>query len=411
MLALAGSASAAVYTVTSTADDGSEGTLRWAITQAQANGGADTINITATGTITLGSTWAGAPRSAFYISDALTITGSGVTIAGNNTFRFASVYNTSLDISGVTFTNFNATGGNGGSVSRCPGGGGALGAGGVIFANQANLTISDVTFSGNTAKGGNGGEGGGSSTSTGGGPGGGGMGGNGANAYYGAGGAANDPSGLGAGPAGSNSGAAGNFGAGASGPANKTGKTGGFGGGGSGGSRTQTAAGAGGFGGGNGGNGGGAQGAGGGGAGMGGAIFMLGGTATISNSDFINNSALLGLGGTYQQAQDGQGLGGAIFNANGVLTVSETTFDGNAAAQGAANVYGFFGTTGVINNTGSVTLINSPDAFLASGSSVNYGFVEGTTWTEITIAIPEPATMGLLVLGGVAVLVRRRRVA
>lgn len=69
------------YTVTSTADDGGAGTLRWAITNANSHSGPDAINFNlpgGAGTITLGSNL---PR----ITDPVTIDGSGqsVTIDGN----------------------------------------------------------------------------------------------------------------------------------------------------------------------------------------------------------------------------------------------------------------------------------------------------------------------------------------
>src|SRR5262245_25784763 len=46
----------AAYHVTSLSDDGSAGTLRWAITQANANAGADAIDFQVSGTITLNGT-------------------------------------------------------------------------------------------------------------------------------------------------------------------------------------------------------------------------------------------------------------------------------------------------------------------------------------------------------------------
>ncbi len=55
----------------------------------------------------------------------------------------------------------------------------------------------------------------------------------------------------------------------------------------------------------------------------GGAIFNDDGTATITNSNFVDNSTLYG-------------LGGAIDNLGGTLTVTGGTFQGNTSFQGGA---------------------------------------------------------------------------
>lgn len=82
---LSSTAEAASYTVTKTSDDGSSGTLRWAITQANSSAGADTIDFAngVTGTITLTSDLPS-------ITDDLTITGPGeanLTIDGDSSYR------------------------------------------------------------------------------------------------------------------------------------------------------------------------------------------------------------------------------------------------------------------------------------------------------------------------------------
>ena len=60
----------ATFTVTNTLDDGSAGSLRWAILQANLAPGFDTINVTANGTVTLVS-------SQIVISNPLFINGPG----------------------------------------------------------------------------------------------------------------------------------------------------------------------------------------------------------------------------------------------------------------------------------------------------------------------------------------------
>jgi hypothetical protein len=90
-------------TVTSIADDGSSGTLRWAIGQANANGSINQIifNPGLTGTIVLTSNLPA-------ITKTLTITGPGtsvITVSGNrlyNMFRLVTL-NTTLTVSALTF--------------------------------------------------------------------------------------------------------------------------------------------------------------------------------------------------------------------------------------------------------------------------------------------------------------------
>jgi len=79
------SVQAATFTVTSLADDGSAGTLRWAMTQANSAAGADVIefNNSLSGTITLTS-------SLPAITENLTIVGLGqanLTIDGVGSYR------------------------------------------------------------------------------------------------------------------------------------------------------------------------------------------------------------------------------------------------------------------------------------------------------------------------------------
>ncbi len=166
---------AATYTVTSTADTGDAGTLRWAIDQANANAGS-TINIANNlGTITLGS-------SLQIITQAVTINGgTGNSISGNNLYRIFFVDTASstaaVNISNINLIDGRAQGGAGGSG----GGGGGLGAGGAIFVNSGAVSVQRVNFANNSAIGGAGGFGGAGvgATQSGGGGGLGGAGGNG----------------------------------------------------------------------------------------------------------------------------------------------------------------------------------------------------------------------------------------
>jgi fibronectin-binding autotransporter adhesin len=125
------------WTVTSTLDDGSTGTLRWAIGQANSAGGAETINFDPTvfatsQTITLNGTQ-------LELSDTTgteTITGpaAGVTVSGNNASRVFQVDGgVTASISGLTIS-----------------GGQTDSAGAGIF-NSGNTALIDCTISGNTA--------------------------------------------------------------------------------------------------------------------------------------------------------------------------------------------------------------------------------------------------------------------
>lgn len=138
--------------VTSLLDDGSSGTLRWAITQANATAGGiyDSITFDINGTITLASAL---PQ----ITQNLTVTGNGRTktvISGNNAYRPFNIASTkSLTISDMTLQNGQST--NGGLVFN---GSGTLSANNVRFTgmsggsavfnnnNGAVSTLTDTTF-------------------------------------------------------------------------------------------------------------------------------------------------------------------------------------------------------------------------------------------------------------------------
>ncbi|MCW1922954.1 autotransporter-associated beta strand repeat-containing protein [Luteolibacter arcticus] len=154
VLALPVVSSAGTYTVTSNADTGATGTLRWAIAQANANAGS-TINLNNNlGTITL-------TKAMDIITAAVTINGgTGNTVSGNNLHRIffvdAATPTAAVNISNLSLINGRAKGGDGGAG----GGGGGLGAGGAIFVNSGAVRVQGVTFANNAAIGGLGGAGG-----------------------------------------------------------------------------------------------------------------------------------------------------------------------------------------------------------------------------------------------------------
>ena len=383
-------ATAAIITVTTLADSGA-GSLRQAITDANSQVGiyvgANTIQFdsslftggdqTITALFANRQTTAGVTTTNWYGPTAYRITSNisipaptgnnGLTISAQQsglandvsfTQRVFSVNNgASLSLSDLTLSGGLARGGNGGTPGgRSAGGGGAMGAGGAIFADRATLSITDVTFMNNQAVGGNG-TFSASSSSSGGGAGGGGMaanggGGSGSSSAGNPGGAGGGPNGgaaggsngisggLGGGAGGANGTngtitAVGGFGGGGGAPGNgasRAGGTGGFGGGGGGGATLNRTAGGTIFGGGNGGSGGLGTG---GGAGFGGAIFMVGGTATVTNSTFTSNSAI---GGPSNTANRAMGAGGAIFNVNGNLSIINSTISDNIATNGSLDL-------------------------------------------------------------------------
>jgi outer membrane autotransporter protein len=196
------SAQAATFTVNSMADDGTAGTLRWAMEQTIAAGaGSHTIDLQL-----------GAPTTVTLTDDlpvfddpAVTVeitSGSHtLTIDGHHDHRVFVVVAGNVTLRNMAIINGAADGGDGAAGSG--GGGGGLGAGGALFVNSgAAVTLHNVAFDGNTATGGAGGAG---ATANGGG-GGGGLEGNGAAGANGGGGGGGL---FGNGGAGSNGGGAG----------------------------------------------------------------------------------------------------------------------------------------------------------------------------------------------------------
>jgi CSLREA domain-containing protein len=133
------------YTVNSTADtddgvcDATNCTLREAINAANAHAGADTINFSVSGTITLGSA---SPT----ISDALTIDGAGQTItldgAHQHTVLFVPL-GPSLSLKNLTI--INGTSDECADPSHCDGG--------AIFTGFTDVSITNCSFSNNSASG------------------------------------------------------------------------------------------------------------------------------------------------------------------------------------------------------------------------------------------------------------------
>mgnify|MGYP000926722234 FL=1 len=138
---------AATYTVTSTEDTDAEGTLRWAIVQANANPGSQIDLADSLGTITLTS-------SLPLITAAVTIHGGvGNTVSGDDLHRifFVDAPGSAVTIEGLHLAHGLAKGGNGGDL-----GGGGLGAGGALFVASGAVTVRSVSFANNSAVGGNG---------------------------------------------------------------------------------------------------------------------------------------------------------------------------------------------------------------------------------------------------------------
>ena len=345
--------------------DANPNTLRYALANACAGSNIDLTPLS--GDITL--------TSRLRIDDNMTITGPGpgnLAIDGAHNTRLFFIGNGSVAISGLTLQNGVAQGG--GSVF----GGGGAGMGGAIFMEGGELTLSNMTFTGNEAVGG--GSGTATLCTT--------------NCDYGGGGFAGDAvspeqggsSGDLFGVAGPSNGASGGIGGGGAGTGvlqSSTALNGGNGGFAAGGGTarytlgTLTQSGNGGFG---GGGAGGADGSipkgvsavlpgsggygagngyetltcaiptptcpagypyigeGGSGAGFGGAIFEYTGQLTLNGVQFLNNSAvggtLAGLSG--QSAGFGQGKGGALFIYNGAILINNSSTFG-ASGLGQAN--------------------------------------------------------------------------
>lgn len=293
------------------------------------------------------STAGGAIRNSGTVSlSELTIrsstTGDALGSGGNGGLGGAVYNNGTLTIDRVTVHDCfarGARGANGVAPGGGSGGGGAPGMGGAIYNDiDAVCTITNSTFSSNTAQGGRGGNGtfhqGTGTVASAGGSGGGLNGGNAGNAN-GGGGVGGWGSGGGGGGSIGGAGAAGGFGGGGggggasswggnSGPPGAAGQYGGAGGQGccSGGS------------------------GGGGGAGLGGAIFNRSATLDITNCTFAYNDAIGGNGGNgwfSGPGAVGNGKAGAIFNLSGTVNLNNSLFAENTSTSDAPSLFGSFG--------------------------------------------------------------------
>jgi len=290
-LALPAVSQAATYVVTATADSGA-GSLRAAISDANASPGADTITFASggQGVITLASALPA-------ITDSLAIEGvfGAVTIDGANTYRgFVINGPINVTLSNLVIRNVRAVGSNGGEgMPYGGGGGGGLGAGAGVLVGAGSPTVSIVSTAINNAAvfGGNGG----SIPMSGGN-----TGGNGGDAGFP--GSSGGVGGTGSGPA-STAGVLG--GGGAGGGSGFSPGADGEGGGGGGAGYSSQPAGVSSFLGGAGGAGGMRAGGGGGGGAAGAAVFAFTGSVTFVNSGYSNLSATAGTGGASSSGSPG----------------------------------------------------------------------------------------------------------
>jgi autotransporter-associated beta strand protein len=450
----ASAASAATFTVNSTADGVGAGTLRWAINQANATAGADTIVFDAglAGSVTIDIGIGDLPA----LVEDVTIDMGGKTLDANGNRGFFA-YSGTVVIENGTIANAEAKGGEGGY------GGGGAGMGGALFvAENADVTVRSVTFSNNRAEGGDapsiaiaGGGMGGDSGNSNANAGGGGIGsqaGGGANSDDGGPGIVTGAAGggdAGTNDGGPNGGGGANYGGGSGGgggggiggqagsgpvPGAQHGGNGGFGGGGGGGGLFDGNGGNGGFGGGGGGarynllggdggyGGGGGfssnagnegaggfgggnaasgpgSGKGGGGAGMGGAIFVMeGGSLKIEGATSLSGSTV-GVGNS-ATGVDGRAFGSAMYlHGSGTLEIGNITGTQTVAGN-------IVDETGLIN--GGYAWVGNIDGRAAGswGLSVDAGsgtvhltgiasrFSGGLTITSGTVAFDDEGGLG-----------------
>ncbi len=122
------------YTVTSTADTDTVGTLRWAINRINTGSGGDTINfdpILGGKTITL-------TEALPSIKKACTFNGNRITISGDDIRGILKILNVDVLLDGITFINARGEQDNGDSA---------------VNSKNGNLTITNCIFSGNTMNG------------------------------------------------------------------------------------------------------------------------------------------------------------------------------------------------------------------------------------------------------------------
>lgn len=310
-------------------------------------------------------------------------TAAGIGGGGGGAGIGGAIYSTQSQvvISGTTFTQNMAQGGNGGSGYS--GGGGGAGIGGAVFNLETSLTITNSTFLTNKALGGNAG-----------------------NIYQ-----ASSSNGAGGGSGGGASpGGNGNFGGGGSGGGTTTvqngtnGGLGGFGGGGGGTGNDSAhigvgAPGAGGFGGGNGGSGnpvgvGGGTGASGG-SGLGGTIYSIDSQITLTGMTFTTNEAAGGTPGNTPPidkngAPGSQAWGGGLYLNNGSLTLVGSAFSGNKVTGGnggnATDYLGLGGQGGTAS--GGAVVLYGVSASVTGGSfdsNIALGGIGGAKGSQASI--------------------------
>jgi hypothetical protein len=160
------------FTVTSTADSApannpTSGTLRWAVEQADATTGSNTINFNLGSSPQVIALTAGQLELNMQnASTSITIDGPGanlLSISGNNASRVFAVYYGTASISGVTITGGAVDRGAGVrdigstvSLTDCTvsGNSASVNGGGIYNQNGGQLTLTDCTVSGNTTAGG-----------------------------------------------------------------------------------------------------------------------------------------------------------------------------------------------------------------------------------------------------------------
>ena len=317
--------------------------------------------------------------------DTLTIGGQGALLNGAGAHRSLFAYAGGVTINNLTIENAVARGGAGGEGVTAGGGGGAGLGGGLFVAAGADVTLSGVRFSKNSAVGGGGGAATNPTGGGGGGGGGGGLGGGGGGgAGLGGGGGGGVGSGGFGGPGGQPGGrglipgaAGGGVGSGASGGGGGGGASGGGGGGVHGGGGAGSDGGGGGFGGGGGGGSnfegfggfGGAGGFGGGGGGLSG----HGGFGGGGGGGLSGHGGFGGGGGGIGGGGGGLGAGGDIFvQQGGMLTIDGGTLSGGFAKGG-----------GVLGEAGSEQpgLGLGGGIFLQGDETVTFAPAKGVTET------------------------------
>jgi len=144
--------------VTSNADTGAAGTLRWAVGVANANpAGLDTIDILTTQPIVLtqGQLLLGGMRT-------IEATAGRATISGNGLSRVFQMGSVNITLEDLNITGGNAGAGNGGAilmnfgiltVTNCTLSGNSASSGGAIANDGGFLTVTNCTLSGNSAAG------------------------------------------------------------------------------------------------------------------------------------------------------------------------------------------------------------------------------------------------------------------